>query len=130
MQLGFDPETHSWRSRAACRGVDPEVFFPPKGDHSAKNEALRWCQSCSVRDECLEANVHIREGIYGGTTGRDRRALRRGRVFKRRCGFCDRLFLGPMDNRQYCSDDCREAARNRVKAESRVRRGVPRRSRT
>lgn len=71
-----------WREFAACLGVDPEVFFPaaesgPVFDREVA-EAKAVCAVCPVRDECLaEALVTPVEGVWGGTTEQERRALRR-----------------------------------------------------
>jgi hypothetical protein len=40
----------SWRSRAACRGVDNAVFFV--GHHI--ETALAYCSRCHVADDCLD----------------------------------------------------------------------------
>jgi len=67
-----------WRRRAACRGVDPDIFFPPRGDHNGANRALAICARCPVRADCEAANLHQRSGVWGGTVERQRRKLRRG----------------------------------------------------
>ncbi len=67
-------EQNSWRRDAACRGLPPDIFFPVQGAGSA--EALKVCHSCTARTQCLDANLAKREGVYGGTTVRQRRALR------------------------------------------------------
>ena len=74
-QLVSRPE---WHQRAACRGVDPDLFFPLRGDgHPAAAFAL--CEACSVRSECLASGLEVGStvGVWGGTTGRQRRSLRR-----------------------------------------------------
>ncbi len=66
-----------WIEQANCRGVDPELFFPARGKPTRDAKAL--CKGCVVREECLDyALAHgERWGIWGGTTERDRRRLRR-----------------------------------------------------
>ncbi|MDA8313969.1 MAG: WhiB family transcriptional regulator [Actinomycetota bacterium] len=66
-----------WIEQANCRGVDPELFFPARGEPTRDAKAL--CKGCVVREECLDyALAHgERWGIWGGTTERDRRRLRR-----------------------------------------------------
>ena len=77
-----------WRTRAACRSVDPEVFFPtaevgPMYDAQVA-VAKAVCTRCPVRVECLnEALVRIPEGIAGGLTPEERRRLRRAEVERR-----------------------------------------------
>jgi hypothetical protein len=67
-----------WRSRAACRSVDPEVFFPT-ADAGPTYEAQvavakAVCACCPVRAECLtEALARIPYGIAGGLTPEERR---------------------------------------------------------
>jgi WhiB family redox-sensing transcriptional regulator len=61
-----------------CAQTDPEAFFPEKGGSS--REAVRICQRCEVRPECLAyALAHDeRYGVWGGLSERARRRLRRG----------------------------------------------------
>ncbi len=73
----------TWRARAACRGANPEVFFPA-GDgerlpFGAYAEARAICGGCDVRELCLA--VHLEEGFgcWGGTTPNERLTLRRER---------------------------------------------------
>jgi hypothetical protein len=71
-----------WRLDAACRDVDPELFFPELGQVPQAAAAKQVCAGCGVRGPCLEAALHgpqAREdhsGIFAGTTARDRVALR------------------------------------------------------
>ena len=71
-----------WRARAACRGVDPELFFPAaeRGPVRAVQVAAAKavCAGCPVRAECLdEALARIPYGIAGGLTEDERRDLAR-----------------------------------------------------
>ena len=85
-----------WRTHAACRSVDPEVFFPAAETgplHEAQVAVAKAvCAGCPVRVECLEdALVRIPEGIAGGLTAEERRRLRRPLVapksrVRRPCG--------------------------------------------
>jgi hypothetical protein len=70
------PSSPRWRDRAACRGADPELFFPERG--GSADPARRICARCPVRQPCLEyALGHgIRDGVWGGLAERDRRELR------------------------------------------------------
>jgi WhiB family redox-sensing transcriptional regulator len=71
-----------WRSAAACRSADPELFFPisdsgPAREQTARAKAI--CATCQVRPECLAfalqtAQIH---GIWAGTTEHERAAARR-----------------------------------------------------
>lgn len=55
----------AWWLQAACRGMDPALFFPAKGDDESGADAKAVCGVCSVREECLtDAVVRCeREGI-------------------------------------------------------------------
>lgn len=69
----------SWRQRAACRGVDPDVFYPISDEDA--EEAKSICRVCPVREACLEYALANRErdGVWGGATERERRRLIRQR---------------------------------------------------
>lgn len=72
----------SWRTRAACRGVNSDVFFTTRGDPARVAEALEYCAVCPVTDECLDYAMAMptgfRElGVWGSTTPKQRRRLRR-----------------------------------------------------
>jgi WhiB family transcriptional regulator, redox-sensing transcriptional regulator len=73
----FGLEDVGWHEYAACRGVDPELFFPGQGRSAAK--AREVCARCSVREECLEYALKDEDafyyGIWGGTTPRERRGM-------------------------------------------------------
>ncbi len=74
----------SWRLRANCRGVDPELFFPERGEPT--NEAKEVCKGCAVRAKCLEFALTSgeRQGIWGGLSEKERRKARRSRAQARR----------------------------------------------
>ena len=65
----------SWRQRAACRGVDPDIFYPVSDEDAEEAKAV--CASCSVRQACLEYSLAAREreGVWGGLTERERRRI-------------------------------------------------------
>lgn len=70
-------DQREWHADAACRGKPPWMFFPGRGDREGVRRALRICGACTVRDRCLEANLDEDDGIWGGTTGSQRRQIRR-----------------------------------------------------
>jgi WhiB family redox-sensing transcriptional regulator len=57
-----------WRSRAECRDVEPELFFPEESSPRWKAAAKRVCTACDVRAECLDWALGMREpfGVWGG----------------------------------------------------------------
>jgi WhiB family redox-sensing transcriptional regulator len=73
----------TWELRAACRGPQAAVFFPPahserrdeKADRELRAKAI--CSSCCVKRDCLEYALSIREphGIWGGMNEHERRNL-------------------------------------------------------
>ena len=71
-----------WRLEAACREVDPELFFPEPGQVPQTAAAKAICAGCGVRGPCLEAALHGPQahqdhtGIFAGTTASDRVRLR------------------------------------------------------
>lgn len=71
-----------WRESAACRGVDPELFFPvgDTGPALVQVEAAKAvCRRCPVSAECLAFALTTRQdaGVWGGLTEDERAALRR-----------------------------------------------------
>jgi len=75
-----------WQAEAICRDADAELFFAPDGkttDARQRREAAAKliCEGCPVRSRCLSWSLEMREpeGIWGGTTEEERRALRRSR---------------------------------------------------
>jgi len=78
-----------WRERAACRAVDPELFFPVGTSPGAMTQASRAgavCQTCAVREPCLEFAVDTGQvdGVWGGLYDVAlRRLVTRGRREKR-----------------------------------------------
>jgi WhiB family redox-sensing transcriptional regulator len=73
------PMNQAWRSKAACRGLDPAVFYPPSDEEAGEAKAV--CASCPVREACLEYALANRErdGVWGGATERERRRIIRQR---------------------------------------------------
>lgn len=69
-----------WREAAACAEVLDQVsFFPDKDDIRGIARAKAVCATCPVAAECLTWAIETNqsEGIWGGQTPRERRALRR-----------------------------------------------------
>ncbi|RZI86970.1 MAG: WhiB family transcriptional regulator [Microbacterium sp.] len=65
---------------AACRGVQPSVFFSADGERGPtrarrESRARQICRDCPVLTECRDHALTAGEpyGIWGGMTERDRR---------------------------------------------------------
>ena len=69
----------SWRQQAACRGLDPETFYPVSDEDAEVAKAV--CAGCAVRQTCLEHALGSRErdGVWGGATEKERRRIIRQR---------------------------------------------------
>ncbi len=73
----------AWQVKAACRGPQAAVFFPPpqfeRKEEKLERErrAKEICRTCGVRDDCLEYAVSIKEphGIWGGLNEVERKQL-------------------------------------------------------
>jgi WhiB family transcriptional regulator, redox-sensing transcriptional regulator len=66
-----------WRSAAACRSCDPDLFFPVSStglamEQEAKAKAV--CARCRVRRECLAFALRTRQvhGVWGGMSEQER----------------------------------------------------------
>ena len=79
--LGIIHET--WHLRAACRGPESVLFFPPTlGERRDEREsrearAKAICAQCDVRDDCLDFALRVREphGIWGGLNELERKQV-------------------------------------------------------
>ena len=83
--IGFD----GWRDAAACRSVEPDLFFPIGTTGTALHHiaaAKAVCATCPVSSECLEFALETNQdsGVWGGTSEEERRQLRRARARTRR----------------------------------------------
>lgn len=79
-------QDRGWRDEAACRTLDPDLFFPTDGG-SAAGEVLAAkavCADCPVRMQCLDYAyaTYQHHGIWGGLTEMERRANQRRRRFR------------------------------------------------
>ena len=70
-----------WRSKAACQGLAPDIFYPATEDDVDAEPAKVICGACPVREACLEHALAVREkdGVWGGATERERRRIIRQR---------------------------------------------------
>ncbi|WP_299539390.1 WhiB family transcriptional regulator [uncultured Streptomyces sp.] len=72
----------NWRSLAACREVDPDLFFPigSTGPSLVQAEdAKAVCRTCPVQEQCLRWAMENGQdfGVWGGLGEDERRALKR-----------------------------------------------------
>ncbi|MFE1441125.1 WhiB family transcriptional regulator [Streptomyces sp. NPDC058739] len=80
--LSTSPAGLDWRSRAACVGEDPELFFPLSDSAASEAQAAQAravCRRCPVLVSCRTWAIDHGEddGIWGATTASQRRAIRR-----------------------------------------------------
>lgn len=78
-------ERPEWMSRARCRALPTELFYPGQGECP---EGAALCLGCPVRGECLTYALVHREvhGTWGGLSERKRRPLRALMMRERRNG--------------------------------------------
>jgi WhiB family transcriptional regulator, redox-sensing transcriptional regulator len=74
----------AWLKDAQCRreGADPKLFISKDDDEPEppypSKEALRYCNVCPVRNECLDAALrNDADGIWGGLSDHQRRQIKR-----------------------------------------------------
>jgi WhiB family redox-sensing transcriptional regulator len=86
-RAALEEERRDWWRSAACREMDPELFFPvgARGPGAGEiDRAKAICAGCRVRRQCLQYALatHQMHGVWGGTT-EDERQLRGGRERER-----------------------------------------------
>lgn len=97
-----------WRGRAACRDVDPDLFFPELGGSAQDAKAV--CAECPVRAQCLEYALATgqRFGVWAGLDERERRGMSPRIV---RSEFCAKglhvmdetnAYASPVTGQRYC----------------------------
>jgi WhiB family transcriptional regulator, redox-sensing transcriptional regulator len=101
-----------WRERAACNDKPTDLFFPTpdrygyeRHDPAALAQAKRICDTCLVREECLEFALDGGDvyGVWGGTTKAERERLKRF-IPRRKCPVCLGEDLRTDMARQVCCD--------------------------
>lgn len=61
----------AWHVDAACRGMDPNTFFPGRGESVEPARAV--CATCPVAAPCADAGTTETVGVWGGLSARQRR---------------------------------------------------------
>lgn len=78
-----------WRDYAACRGLDPNMFFPI-GNVGQSIEQIEQakdvCRTCVAQIACLEYALKTNQdnGIWGGTDEIERRKIRKQWISRNR----------------------------------------------
>lgn len=73
---GPDRAGEGWWALAACRDMDPDLWFPAQG--GSVRAAKRVCRVCPVQFDCLADAVGRGElyGVWGGASEEERRQIR------------------------------------------------------
>ena len=76
-RAALEEERRDWWRSAACREMDPELFFPvgARGPGAGDiDRAKAVCAGCRVRRQCLQYALatHQVHGVWGGTTEDER----------------------------------------------------------
>jgi len=91
-----------WKRKGLCasRDIDPDLFFPIHDEKSSSQvkaqQARIVCAQCPVRNECLTHALLYREkqGVWGGTTDKERKAILNKRPSWRKCNQCGSVTFG------------------------------------
>lgn len=76
-------DDRAWMALAACRGYDPETWFPGEGRGPRDTtRARRICVDCPVRQQCADYAIatSANYGIWGGLTVNQRNRIARDRA--------------------------------------------------
>jgi WhiB family transcriptional regulator, redox-sensing transcriptional regulator len=85
----IDWDAEDWRSRAACKDTEPELFFPIGTTGNALDQidaAKAVCQLCDAQTDCLEFALATNQesGVWGCTSEEERRKLRKAWLARQR----------------------------------------------
>ena len=79
-------ENWEWQDRAACKDVNPELFFAAEAERGLRKRARELlakslCGTCPVRRECANHAADVGElyGVWGGVTEEEREPALHGR---------------------------------------------------
>jgi Transcription factor WhiB len=72
--MSFTFDRPEWQKRAACRGMDPDIFFPRRGESLEPAKAV--CSRCPVFRQCKTHAIEYDEdyGVWArqGREGREK----------------------------------------------------------
>lgn len=85
LDVGRVLEQEPWIEDGACVGESPDLFFPHGAGQVDYAPAKAICATCPVRLQCLAyaLRLHMDDGIWGGTSPKERRQIRRKRAHQR-----------------------------------------------
>jgi WhiB family redox-sensing transcriptional regulator len=74
-----------WAEHAACKGKDPQLFFPPTTGPAIYHKARAICKDCPVTEQCLQHAYDHGEwdGVWGGLSPTQRKVYWRARKWRR-----------------------------------------------
>ena len=72
-----------WQAKAACRGPQAAVFYPPGGGESRDEKRVRELRAKAICDQCAVVGRRLKSaadsgefhGIWGGTNEAERRLM-------------------------------------------------------
>ena len=113
-----------WYLQAACRCVDVDVFFRGTAE-SNKQATKNFCNSCPVRQECLEDALQYppidQYGLVGGLSAHERKKILVARNFEanggahRVCEICEQPLPEDAHHHQKVHPGaCRQESRRRL----------------
>lgn len=85
----IDWDSDDWRSGAACRDTEPDLFFPVGTTGQAVDQieaAKTVCRRCDSQHPCLEfaLTTNQESGVWGCTSEEERRKLRKAWLARHR----------------------------------------------
>ena len=121
----------TWRDRAACKDAPNEYFFSAGHHGYSYAKARAICESCPVREPCLQYAVENfeTEGMWGGKTPRERRELRTQNPPVVECWECGSEFLAHRGVSRFCSDGCNREHQNAAELKRRIDYRMPKKGR-
>jgi WhiB family redox-sensing transcriptional regulator len=62
-----------WRHQAACKGMNPDLFFAQRNDYQSVKQAKAICATCPVSTQCFQEGRKEYAGVWGGLSATQRR---------------------------------------------------------